>query len=87
MNTATYLDTSHRTPRHLPSGRHLAGHVAVAAAAVVRSSLRTIAAAADFNRRLRAAAQLDGVDTRLLRDMGLNHRGDIALFGRPRAAA
>ncbi len=82
MNTATYLDTSHRTPRPLSPGRHLAGRVAVAAAAIARASLRSIAVAAEFNRRLKAAAHLDSIDPRLVRDIGFNHRGEIEFAGR-----
>lgn len=81
MTTATYLDTSHPAPRFLSLGRALAGDVAVAAAAIARSSLRAVAAAAGFNRRQKAAALLSGLDNRLVRDLGFNHRDELLLVG------
>lgn len=84
MNTATYLDTSHPAPQLLSLGRALAGNVAVAAAAIVRSSLRTVAAAAGFNRRQRAVARLSGLNIHTVRDLGFNHRDELLLAGNKR---
>lgn len=85
MNTATYLDTSHPAPQFLSLGRALAGNVADAAAAIARSSLRTVAAAAGFNRRQRVVARLGGLDIHTVRDLGFNHRDELLLASKRRA--
>jgi hypothetical protein len=87
MNTATYLDTSHPAPRFLPPGRALAGRVAVVAAAIARASLRAVAAAANHNHRLRAAAHLTRLDPHLVRDLGFNHRVELLLVREPAGAS
>jgi hypothetical protein len=82
--SATYLDN---TPMTRPSGStrgDVVDHVAHAAAAIVRASLRPVAAVAAFNRAKIITAHLSGLDRRLMRDIGVNHRDEVLLAAQRR---
>jgi hypothetical protein len=54
-------------------------HLAHAAAAIVRASLRPVAAVVTSHRAKITTAQLSGLDRRLMRDIGVNHRDEVLL--------
>ena len=53
-----------------------------AAAAIARASLRPVAAVVASNRDKIVTARLGGLDRRLMRDIGINHRDDVLLASR-----
>ena len=82
--TATYLDNA-PTSRHSPVTRgDVLDHVAHAAAAIARASLRPVAAVVASNRAKVTTARLAGLDRRLMRDIGVNHRDEVLLAAQRR---
>jgi hypothetical protein len=78
MNT-TYLDNA-SAARHSGFARGgVVDQMAHAAAAIARASLRPVAAVVTSNRDKIVTARLSGLDRRLMRDIGINHRDDVLL--------
>ena len=81
MNT-TYLDNA-SAARHSGFARGgVVDQMAHAAAAIARASLRPVAAVVASNRDKIVTARLGGLDRRLMRDIGINHRDDVLLASR-----
>ena len=77
--TVTYLDNAPMT-RHSGLVRgDVMGHMAHAAAAIFRASLRPVAAVVASHRAKITTAQLGTLDRRLMRDIGVNHRDEVLL--------
>jgi len=78
MNT-TYLDNA-SAARHSGFARGgVVDQMAHAAAAIARASLRPVPAVVTSNRDSIVTARLGGLDRRLMRDIGINHRDDVLL--------
>ncbi|NQV82077.1 MAG: hypothetical protein HQ495_16080 [Alphaproteobacteria bacterium] len=79
MNT-TYLDNTPAAQTVRNRGG-VVDHLAHTAAAIARASLRPVAAVVTWNRHKIVASRLGGLDTRLLRDIGVNHRDEVLFAG------
>ena len=77
---ATYLDNAPTAHSALNRGG-VVDHLAHAAAAIARASLRPVAAVVTWNRHKIVASRLGGLDSRLLRDIGVNHRDEVLFAG------
>ena len=86
MNT-TYLDNAPTEPHTVTGRGSVVTHLAQTTAAIARASLRPVAAGLTWNRRKIVAARLGGLDSRLLRDIGVNHRDEILFAGTGRGAS
>ncbi len=86
MNT-TYLDNAPTGPQTVTGRGGVVTHLAQTAAAIARASLRPVAAVLTWNRHKVVAARLDGLDSRLLRDIGVNHRDEVLFAGAGRGTS
>ena len=80
MNT-TYLDNAPTGSQTVPGRGGVVTNLAQMAAAVARASLRPVAAVVTWNRRKVTTAHLGSLNSRLLRDIGVNHRDEVLFTG------
>ena len=80
MNT-TYLDNTPTGSQTVTGRGRVVTHLAQTAAAIARASLRPVAAVVTWNRRKVTTAHLGGLNNRLLRDIGVNHRDEVLFAG------